>query len=105
MDERTIVVVGSAATPDPSEPRGYAVQWLGVLVQAGRTALKRRIIWGASVNDSRDMKTVEITYRYGTPSISPRPRPSDAESARVRLSEGNQRFAALLANWPTIPAQ
>jgi carbonic anhydrase len=42
------------------------------------------------------MKTVEIIYRYGTPSTSSRPRPSDTNSARVRLSEGNQRFAALL---------
>jgi carbonic anhydrase len=42
------------------------------------------------------MKIVEITYRYGMPSVSPRPRPSDAASARLRLSEGNRTFAALL---------
>ena len=39
---------------------------------------------------------VEITYRYGTPSVPLRPRPSDAESARLRLSEGNRTFANLL---------
>jgi carbonic anhydrase len=42
------------------------------------------------------MGTVEITYRYGTPGASMRPRPSDAESARLRLNEGNRTFAALL---------
>jgi carbonic anhydrase len=42
------------------------------------------------------MKTVEITYRYGMPSVSPRPRPSSAAAARVRLNEGNRTFAALL---------
>jgi len=41
-------------------------------------------------------KAVEIIYRYGAPSGSARPRPSDAESARLRLSEGNQAFAAQL---------
>jgi carbonic anhydrase len=42
------------------------------------------------------MKAVEITYRYGAPTGSARPRPSDAESARLRLTEGNEAFAALL---------
>jgi carbonic anhydrase len=42
------------------------------------------------------MGIVEITYRYGTPGASMRPRPSDAESARLRLNEGNRTFAALL---------
>jgi carbonic anhydrase len=39
---------------------------------------------------------VEITYRYGTPGILARPRPSNADSARRRLTEGNRTFAALL---------
>ncbi|MDR3529009.1 MAG: carbonic anhydrase [Rhodopila sp.] len=42
------------------------------------------------------MAIVEITYRYGTPGATLRPRPLDAESARLRLNEGNRTFAALL---------
>ena len=42
------------------------------------------------------MRTVEITYRYGAPSGLARPRPQDAETARLRLCEGNQAFATLL---------
>jgi carbonic anhydrase len=44
------------------------------------------------------MKTVEITYRYGTSGATPRLRPSDADSARRRLEGGNRAFAALLAD-------
>jgi carbonic anhydrase len=40
---------------------------------------------------------MEITYRYGPPSISARARPVDAESARVRLNDGNRAFATLLS--------
>jgi carbonic anhydrase len=42
------------------------------------------------------MKAVEITYRYGTSSASARTRPSDAESACLRLTEGSRAFAALM---------
>jgi carbonic anhydrase len=42
------------------------------------------------------MRVVEITYRYGVPGVAARPRPLDTESARLRLSEGNRAFAALL---------
>ena len=41
------------------------------------------------------MKTVEISYRYWSPAPT-RPRPHDAEAARLRLSEGNHAFATLL---------
>ena len=43
------------------------------------------------------MRTVEITYRYGDPHGLVRPRPLDADAARLRLDEGNRAFAALLA--------
>ena len=42
------------------------------------------------------MKNVEITYRYGDTDALVRPRPSDADSARLRLDEGNRVFAGLL---------
>src|SRR6516162_1759749 len=42
------------------------------------------------------MKTVEIIYRYRSPSAPTRPRPRDAEAARLRLSDGNHAFATLL---------
>jgi carbonic anhydrase len=42
------------------------------------------------------MKTVEIIYRYWSPGAPTRPRPHDAESARLRLSDGNHAFATLL---------
>jgi carbonic anhydrase len=42
------------------------------------------------------MKTVEIIYRYLSPGAPTRPRPHDAEAARLRLSDGNQAFATLL---------
>ena len=42
------------------------------------------------------MKTVEIIYRYSSPGAPTRPRPHDAEAARLRLSDGNQAFATLL---------
>jgi len=42
------------------------------------------------------MKTVEIVYRYGSPGEATRPRPHDAEAARLRLSDGNHAFATLL---------
>jgi carbonic anhydrase len=42
------------------------------------------------------MKTVEIIYRYGAQDAPVRPRPTDADSARQRLDEGNRDFAALL---------
>jgi carbonic anhydrase len=42
------------------------------------------------------MKTVEITYRYHSAAVAERARPADAESARVRLDDGNRAFAALL---------
>jgi carbonic anhydrase len=43
------------------------------------------------------MRAVEITYRYGTTDVPARPRPADADSARLRLEEGNRAFATLLA--------
>jgi len=42
------------------------------------------------------MKTVEIIYRYRSPSAPTRPRQRDAEAARLRLSDGNHAFATLL---------
>ena len=42
------------------------------------------------------MKTVEIICRYWSPGAPTRPRPHDAESARLRLSDGNHAFATLL---------
>jgi carbonic anhydrase len=42
------------------------------------------------------MKTVEIIYRYWSPGALTRPRPHDAEAARLRLSDGNHAFATLL---------
>jgi carbonic anhydrase len=42
------------------------------------------------------MRTVEITYRYGTADGVMRPRPVDADSARSRLDAGNREFATLL---------
>jgi carbonic anhydrase len=42
------------------------------------------------------MRTVEITYRYGTAGGVMRPRPPDADAARGRLDAGNREFAALL---------
>jgi len=42
------------------------------------------------------MKTVEIIYRYRSPGAPTRPRPHDAEAARLRLSDGNHAFATLL---------
>ena len=42
------------------------------------------------------MKTVEIIYRYWSPGAPTRPRPHDAEAARLRLSDGNHAFATLL---------
>lgn len=42
------------------------------------------------------MRTVEITYRYGSPDVLARARPTDADSARLRLEEGNLAFATLL---------
>jgi len=42
------------------------------------------------------MKTVEIIYRYSSPGAPTRPRPHDAEAARLRLSDGNHAFATLL---------
>ena len=42
------------------------------------------------------MKTVEIIYRCWSPGAPTRPRPHDAESARLRLSDGNHAFATLL---------
>ena len=41
------------------------------------------------------MRTVEITYRYGDTGTLVRPRPPDADSARLRLNEGNRVFAGL----------
>jgi len=42
------------------------------------------------------MKIIEITYRYDGTDATVRPRPTDAESARVRLDEGSRSIAALL---------
>ena len=42
------------------------------------------------------MRTVEITYRYGDEDALVRPRPPDAEAARICLDEGNRVFAGLL---------
>jgi carbonic anhydrase len=42
------------------------------------------------------MKTVEITYRYGSTDVPPRPRPADAAAARLRLDEGSRGFMSLL---------
>lgn len=42
------------------------------------------------------MRTVEITYRYGELAALVRPRPADADAARLRLDEGNRAFAGLL---------
>ena len=41
------------------------------------------------------MRTVEITYRYGDTGTLIRSRPPDADSARLRLNEGNRVFAGL----------
>jgi carbonic anhydrase len=41
------------------------------------------------------MSTVEFTYRYGDGPLV-RPRPADADAARLRLDEGNRTFASLL---------
>ena len=43
------------------------------------------------------MKTIEITYRYEVSGVAARPRPVDADAARLRLDEGSQAIAALLA--------
>ena len=42
------------------------------------------------------MKTVDIIYRYEARDIPARSRPSDSETALLRLGEGNRAFAALL---------
>ncbi|MGO9392264.1 carbonic anhydrase [Rhodoblastus sp.] len=42
------------------------------------------------------MKSVEIIYRYCAQTEPVRPRPADSDTARLRLDEGNQAFAALL---------
>ena len=42
------------------------------------------------------MKTVEIIYRYSSPGAPTRPRPHNAEAARLRLSDGNHAFGTLL---------
>jgi carbonic anhydrase len=42
------------------------------------------------------MRTVEITCRYGDTDALVRPRPRDADAARLRLDEGNGVFANLL---------
>jgi len=41
------------------------------------------------------MRSVEITYRYGDTGALVRPRPADADAARLRLDEGNRVFAGL----------
>jgi carbonic anhydrase len=46
------------------------------------------------------MRTVEITYRYGDTGTSVRSRPPDADSARLRLNEGNRVFAGLFGPLP-----
>ena len=43
------------------------------------------------------MKTVDIIYRYGAQHTAARPRPLNSNAAQVRLNDGNQAFAALLA--------
>lgn len=43
------------------------------------------------------MKTVDIIYRYGAQHTAARPRPLNSNAAHVRLNDGNQSFAALLA--------
>ena len=48
------------------------------------------------LNQGADMRTVEITYRYGEQGVLARPRPADSEAARRRLDQGSQAFAALL---------
>ena len=42
------------------------------------------------------MKTVDIIYRYEARDTPARSRPSDSETALLRLAEGNRAFAALL---------
>jgi carbonic anhydrase len=42
------------------------------------------------------MKTVEITYRYGAQGAAAPSRPTDADAAWLRLSEGNRTFAGLM---------
>lgn len=42
------------------------------------------------------MKTVDITYRYGTQDTPASPRPLDSKAAHLRLNDGNRAFAALL---------
>lgn len=42
------------------------------------------------------MKIAEIIYRYDRDLAGVRPRPADAEAARIRLNEGSRTFAALL---------
>ena len=42
------------------------------------------------------MKIIEITYRYDGSDATTRPRPGDAEAARVRLDEGSRSIGALL---------
>jgi carbonic anhydrase len=42
------------------------------------------------------VKTLEITYRYGSRDAPLRPRPPDADAAKLRLDEGSRTFAALL---------
>ena len=50
----------------------------------------------APAGAGRTMRTVEITYRYGDTDALARPRPPDADAARLRLNEGNRVFAGLL---------
>ena len=42
------------------------------------------------------MKIIEITYRYDGTDATIRPRPTDAESARMRLEDGSRSISALL---------
>ncbi len=44
------------------------------------------------------MKIVELTYRYDGAEASGRPRPASADAARVRLDDGSQSIAGLLAS-------
>ena len=44
------------------------------------------------------MKTVDVIYRYEGDDPGPRERPLDATAAKQRMDDGNQAFAALLAN-------